>query len=719
MPRQPRIQVATCLGLGRRPGRRANRHASIAHELLMMAACALAMAGCGFRDERVTLELQGRWHEPGVYELTAEFPVLPTEHGAVFIPKRGGLEYARIGRRVLFEGEAPAWPQFTIHREEYGSPLVVRYRSWYAIGNGSIDAGESSQLTRDVIAEDLGGLCAGFLLIVIGIFAGLASLHRRRTEVLLFAAFAITAGVRHATEAWAFLGLWGADRFHHQLLHDTSVLGLTAALTGFVARLFPPRATRLQRLILYGSLGSIALMIPLDLLHLLPSPPVRMAGMLLVALMCGWILYELIPLARGGVRHARTLLLGFGTQIVLSVPDIVAGTGAIDIPLVGWMGDLVLTGALGLAIGQTYWEKHTELARATLALEDKVQALETTNREVASLNTELRHQIAERSKELPRILGEAELAEAGRPSLYPGALLGRRYRVVRPLGTGAMGAVYEVVRITDGIHLALKVLTLVRSHAQALRFAREAEIAARISHPNLVSIFDVGIDGSGTPYMVMELVEGGSLERCLDEIVEPSRVLEALHGIALALCELHRAGVVHRDLKPANVLLMHSGARRVVKLADFGIARWTHHAETGGDGAGTERHEKLTKTDAFLGTPAYMAPEQATGAAQVGPAADVFSFGVMAFEMLVGKYPFAVPSVFRALAGVAPEAPVEGFSSVKHLDRSLASLLERCLDGTPGNRPTSEDLARAIGAARGLVDGEPGELGQGAAAQQE
>ncbi|MGZ3418287.1 MAG: protein kinase domain-containing protein [Polyangiales bacterium] len=323
------------------------------------------------------------------------------------------------------------------------------------------------------------------------------------------------------------------------------------------------------------------------------------------------------------------------------------------------------------------------------------ESLETRNKEVQGLNEELRHQVAARSRELADLL--ASKGELSTTQLSPDEVFDGRYRVIGLLGEGGMGAVYEVERMTDGKRLALKVLTGDVSTDAAARFAREAEIGATIRHDNIVAIHDVGLSPRGAPFFVMELVRTGSLERQRDSFGDRAWAIELLLGVAEGLRALHEGGVIHRDLKPANVLLAHDGDRVIPKIADFGISRVTAIVDPKGEtvAASTPRRDSppLTGTGTIMGTPLYMPPEAVRGAKALGPAADVFAFGVMAYEMLVGKVPFTTPPVHLALAHVELTPP-----SREGLDPDLAELVIACVASDPDARPPLSRVIAELGA---------------------
>ena len=226
--------------------------------------------------------------------------------------------------------------------------------------------------------------------------------------------------------------------------------------------------------------------------------------------------------------------------------------------------------------------------------------------------------------------------EPGEPA--PGEILEERYKVIGELGSGGMGIVYRAEHLRLRRQVAIKMLRQPFSGAQDLRprFEREARALAALSHPNIVAVTDYGVH-SGRPFLVMELVEGRTLRTVIDEggvvidrAVDIARQL--LEGVAFA----HRRGLVHRDIKPGNVLLqpLESG-RELVKILDFGFAKFLEgESEHGATGLAT-----LTKSAIGFGTPAYIPPEQATGGT-TDARTDVYSLGVVLFELLTGKQPF-------------------------------------------------------------------------------
>jgi nitrite reductase/ring-hydroxylating ferredoxin subunit len=326
--------------------------------------------------------------------------------------------------------------------------------------------------------------------------------------------------------------------------------------------------------------------------------------------------------------------------------------------------------------------------------------LERKKQDLERLTEELRYQVVAHSRELTEVLSRAGTV-LDSVTVNPSDVVEGRYRVVRAIGAGGMGTVYEVERISDSYPLALKVLTCPISGAAAARFTREAEIGACVRHPNVVAIVDVGIiRGAGAPFLVMELVEGGSLDDRRERFGDVQWALTLLAQVAAGLAELHAAGVVHRDLKPSNVLLSGEGDGTVACIADFGISRFGA-VDTGDSGVKTVNTtprmagaRALTRTGALVGTPLYMPPEAVEGSRTLTAAADVFAFGLLAYELLTKEFPFVTAPVFLTLA----EQPLPSPPSLAGLGvpLDLESLLVACLAEDPASRPRIDALQDAL-----------------------
>jgi tRNA A-37 threonylcarbamoyl transferase component Bud32 len=266
------------------------------------------------------------------------------------------------------------------------------------------------------------------------------------------------------------------------------------------------------------------------------------------------------------------------------------------------------------------------------------------------------------------------------------------YEVLEKLGEGGMGVVYKARQLDLNRVVALKVI-LAAHHASAearARFRTEAEALARLDHPHIVTVYHVGEEAGaagGWPFLVMEFCPGGSLERKLRGTplvaAEAARLVEQL---ARAVQAAHRQQVVHRDLKPENVLL---GADGQPRISDFGLARLLDR-------------EGTTRTDAVLGTPSYMSPEQASGrTSAAGPSADIYALGAILYECLTGRPPFKAATAVDTVLQVVQTEPVPPRQLTPGVPRDLDTICLKCLQKDPGKRYASaEDLADDLAAFR-------------------
>ena len=221
----------------------------------------------------------------------------------------------------------------------------------------------------------------------------------------------------------------------------------------------------------------------------------------------------------------------------------------------------------------------------------------------------------------------------------------------------------------------------------ATRFLAEAEAVARLQHPNIVQIHHIG-EADGLPFFELEFLDGGSLDRRLDGTPWPARrAAELIESVARGVAEAHRLGIVHRDLKPANILMAADGTP---KITDFGLAK-SLASDSG-----------LTRTDSIMGSPSYMAPEQAEGKTkQVGPLGDVYALGAILYELLTGGPPFRGTTALEILDQVKNTEPVPPSRLVPGLPRDVETIALKCLQKEPGKRYESatalaEDLKRFI-----------------------
>ena len=286
-------------------------------------------------------------------------------------------------------------------------------------------------------------------------------------------------------------------------------------------------------------------------------------------------------------------------------------------------------------------------------------------------------------------------AQPGSPRLSTGAVLARRWRIGAKLGEGGMGEVYAADPVGGGPRVAIKMLRpeFVADRDVLLRFLEEARTSMRLVHPNIVRVLEGTQAEDGAPFLVMELLDGvplGAYTQNGGRVPLPQAV-PILQGILAGLAAAHAEGVVHRDLKPDNVLLTRDASGTfVVKVLDFGIAKVMDAA--GGMGS-------RTRSGVFLGTPAYMSPEQARSARDVDQRADLWSAGVLFYEMLTGRSAFPAPTEFARLAALLSSEP----EPVQKIDPALAPLagfFERALKKDRNERfSTAGEMARALSAA--------------------
>jgi WD40 repeat protein/serine/threonine protein kinase len=263
------------------------------------------------------------------------------------------------------------------------------------------------------------------------------------------------------------------------------------------------------------------------------------------------------------------------------------------------------------------------------------------------------------------------------------------YEILGELGRGGMGVVYHARQVRLDRPCALKMI-LAGAYATpeaVARFLAEARAIARLRHPHVVQIYHIG-EADGLPFLELEYVEGGSLDRKLDGIPwTPDRAARLAEQLARGIAEAHRLGIVHRDLKPGNVLLASDG---VPKITDFGLAK-ALGSESG-----------LTRTESIMGSPSYMAPEQAEGrASQAGPAADVYALGATLYALVVGRPPFQAATPIDTVLQVINEEPISPRRLNASIPLDLESICLKCLAKEPAKRYASaaalaEDLRRYL-----------------------
>ena len=273
----------------------------------------------------------------------------------------------------------------------------------------------------------------------------------------------------------------------------------------------------------------------------------------------------------------------------------------------------------------------------------------------------------------------------------PGDIIADRYRVVAPIGRGAMGTVYRAEHVQISKVMAIKLLhrELQQNPENVARFHREAESASRLNHPNTVHVFDFGRTKSGSLYLVMDYVDGDDLAKVLDKDgpMPFGRVAYLCAQVAGSVEDAHAAGIVHRDLKPENVVITESRDGEMAKVLDFGLAKLFE---------GTVEAQ-VTSSGTIVGTPYYMSPEQIQGQ-ELDGRSDVYAIGAIMYECVVGKPPFEAPNPVGVLSKHLSEEPLRPSArSPLSVPAEADEIILRCLEKDPDHRyQTAEELKQAL-----------------------
>jgi serine/threonine-protein kinase len=284
--------------------------------------------------------------------------------------------------------------------------------------------------------------------------------------------------------------------------------------------------------------------------------------------------------------------------------------------------------------------------------------------------------------------------------LTSGSLLAGHYRLVRLLGQGGMGTVWAATNEAIARDVAIKLMLpkAADDPAALQRFFNEARLCGSIRHPGIVDVLDLGRADDGSPFLVMELLEGETLEARLEREgrLLPGVIVPMIRDVARTLALAHAKGIVHRDIKPANLFLHHAPgvaiyppARPVVKVLDFGISK----VVGAGDGA------KTTQTGVVIGSPAYMSPEHAVGRVAVDERTDVYALGVVLYETISGRVPFLTENYNTLIVEIATLAPPDIASLVPALPRSIAEVIRAAMAWDRDKRiQTAAELADRLDA---------------------
>lgn len=632
-----------------------------------------------------------------------------------------------------------------------GSTLTLRiYSEHLNIGLfGQQRIGTRLSLARELFRHELSLLIVGILLLAVGVASLILYAHSRQDLAYLsYGGFSFFVGLYALCRTKS--GFWVDEHpllsFYLELLAFYSCISCLLFFLKHIIGAGPLRLmsafawmTAIYEVIAWivtglGWFPVLKLLLPFQLLTFVSM--LYALGMVFVALL-------------RGNREARVFALGFLLISLFSAYDMLTAMGVLPRLRTSFahFGHLAFVLSLGLILVFRFQRVHAELLSAKLDLSEKYGALQARAAEIEQLNAELRHQIEARSKSLVEsLLGDDGSSLDAVPVLPADSVLNERYGVQKILGQGGMGVVYEVSRLSDGRRFAAKVLSGRSDRRDLARFAREGQLLARLNHPNLVRIVDVDLLDSRVAYLVMELVEGGTLAQRTSLFGQQSFALTVIRQIASALTQVHAAGIVHRDLKPANVLMV-AGDEIQVKLADFGVSALAPDNESAERGVSTgaapnidmsmynvtlddpnaaklhrepsaspgqadssvhardlsaakdsrpgRAHGGLTQTGVIIGTPLYMAPELVRGAKLARPASDIFSLGIVAYELLTGELPSQqAPILLNLRSGQRWFIPLS--LRCPNVPWRIAALIERCLDAAPEKRPTAQEICDAF-----------------------
>ncbi len=383
----------------------------------------------------------------------------------------------------------------------------------------------------------------------------------------------------------------------------------------------------------------------------------------------------------------------------------------------GWAYALYAVAGLGLTAGlyraqARRWRAQAAWREAQLQMQaaQAAQAAADARAQAAAVQAQAARELAQRNRELEARNAELLASQRRADRMFsaladalPGTTLDDKYRLDEKVGAGGFGAVFRGKHLALGHAVAIKVFKPVAGNdsADALeRFCREGIAISRLDHPNIVRVLDSGLSQDGIAYLVMELLTGRPLSHELRERLGLRRAIGILMPVCRALAEAHRRGIIHRDIKPDNVFLHQTARGEVVKVVDFGIAKLIG-AEPGDD--------RLTATGTVIGTPAYIAPERVAGQPYDGKS-DVYSVGVMAYEMLAGRLPFQATegNPFAVMLAHLNDAPPPLRQLAPTLPAGVADLVMQALTKKPDARPSADELAARLAEAMQLAADERG-----------
>ncbi|MBL8634387.1 MAG: protein kinase [Myxococcales bacterium] len=641
-----------------------------------------------------------------------------------------------------------------------GKTLTLRiYARYWHIGiHREQLIGDRAALLAMGIRQGLPAIMIGSMLLVLALTGLSLAVLQRNRSFALYGSFALMSGIYVLARSSLRIFVFGTQELA-RTLELSSLALLAAALCGFVASMFGRGPLGLLRYFCFGFFGFFVGGALLVATGIVPMESLLLPLQFMLLAMVAVLLINVVRISTQGGIDGRILSAGLAMAMMPTLYDLLSAMNVLQryvvltpysvalfvlavfvVVMRRFVGlreqNLTLTleanqvrlrlaeqdallqaakrlaeGDLDTAIDVAPDSSLKSLALALNRLREDVRSrlsqLSGKNSAAKQLNDELRRQIEQRSRRLLELIQRRPLPKPSETPLKVQSLLGDHYRIVCLLGTGASGVVVEVERITDNKHLAAKVLTKATDQVGVTRFLREAQILARLDHPNLVAITDVDVTDEGVPFLVMELVEGQTLRQLRSRYRDPRFALSVLRQVADALTVIHQGGIIHRDLRPSNILVTDDGAAPRIKLFDFGVAALK--AKEGAE-SGTYPKQKLNPSASVsgssdrlevslpgmpIGSPMYMAPECRGGTSAIAAPADVFSLGVIAWELLTGDLPFARPPMEMAAHGEPLTLPSLQ-SQTSNLNPALCVLVTSCLHIDPQKRLTAAQVAAEL-----------------------
>ncbi len=588
----------------------------------------------------------------------------------------------------------------------------ARYEPWrktFAVGRFDVLRDDIALEYRDRQVADLGRLIMVVIFFAGSLYHVLLFLGRRNvTEYLWFGFTGIGGAVNvFCNSFWVneFLSIFAADAVK-VLAGQLTTLLMTEFISRFVNRPIPGWVRGIQAI-------QVLSVLMIAIWPTAVTTPIRPGLVFLILPVVTIQAVITFQEMRRGHPDAWPFVVGFGIFLVTQSLTIAMVFGWLNIPQLYHWGLAAIVLSMAIALSQRFNRVYRDLDALNRDLENKVEkrteALSLANGELAETVTKLEEAQAEtvrKNEELDRKISELnhknrELVVAQQQAdrifsalalALPGTVLDEKYRLDEKIGEGGFGIVFKATHLALGRVIAVKVFKprAGNDNAEAIeRFKREGISISRLNHPNIISVLDSGISAQGIAYLVMELLKGISLAdemrggglTCVRHCV--SRILP----VCRALAEAHRLGIIHRDIKPDNIFIDVFPEGEIVKVVDFGIAKMVADDTS-------EELEKLTATDSIIGTPVYMSPERISGKSYDGRS-DVYSVGVVLYEMLAGRPPFEKST--SGLVGIMMSHLHDAPPFLRELNPLIPPVFEdiinRTLEKNPANRPSARELA--------------------------